>query len=232
MESSASQITRAVQLQYEKFPYPPVPLSTPVRGMSITYSYLLAQYARIQHFQDASGKRALVAGCGTGYEIHQVAVANPGLAEVVGIDLSHRSVEFSRERIRHHHLDHCRAEVGNLLDPATLPAGQFDFIASYGVIHHTGDPELALRNLADKLAPGGVMVLMLYNRSGRMPVYRIRQALSLLGIDQMPIEQGMGFVWSLMEQAQPGTIFAAHSQGNREYYLQPENLVDNFFSCQ
>ena len=225
-------ITAAVQAQYEAFPYPPVPIEQPVQGKAPYCSYRLGQYARTGQLRDPQGKRALVAGCGSGHEIHLVAVTNPGFAEIHGVDLSHRSIALAKARLDYHGLSHCTAEVGNLLDPETLPVGPFDWIVSFGVIHHTGDPVLALRHLEQRLAPGGMLALMIYNRDGRYPVYQIRRALELLGAFGIPEAAQIALARAVMAGAQPHTITAAHYRGNASYYSYDENVVDNFFHPQ
>ncbi|MEN9239639.1 MAG: class I SAM-dependent methyltransferase [Thermostichales cyanobacterium SZTDM-1c_bins_54] len=225
-------ITAAVQAQYEAFPYPPVPIEQPVQGKAPYCSYRLGQYARTGLLQDPGGKRALVAGCGSGHEIHLVAVTNPGLAEVVGVDLSQRSIELARERLAYHGLHHCSAQVGNLLDADSLPQGPFDWIVSFGVIHHTRDPVLALSHLQQRLTPGGMLALMLYNQDGRYPVYQIRRALELLGAFGIPAAEQVALARAILAAAQPQTITAAHYRGNGAYYRHDENVIDNFFHPQ
>ncbi len=229
LEARYDHDTRSVQALYEAFPYPPVPIHQPIRYFAPAYSYLLAQYARCRQMQIAAGKRALVAGCGTGHEIHLTQVMNPGLQEVIGVDLSQESIKRAQERIQYHQLKGCSAQVGNLMQAETLPDGPFDFIVSYGVVHHTADPLVALRNLADRLAPDGVMMLMLYNKLGRLIIYQIRQALQTLGIDHLSLEQKINFVQELFENALPNTSVATHAKVHQSYYAYQENLVDNLF---
>ena len=61
--------------------------------------------------------------------------------------------------------------VGSILDEAVLAelhqasGGRgFDIVHSWGVLHHTGDMDRALRHAAQLVAPGGHLVLALYNR--------------------------------------------------------------------
>lgn len=224
-----ADITLAVQTQYETFPYPPVPYDQPFQGFSSLGSYTLAQYARTRTLKEPTGARFLVGGCGTGYEVHGIAASNPGYASVVGIDISRPSLEIANRRIKHHGLSNCSVQYGDLLDPSTWPEGSFDMISSYGVIHHTADPLKALENLAKRLAPEGVIALMLYNRSGRWHLYRIRKALELLGITPPATPEKIEFVRQLLNGANPNSLLAKHATANKEYYLRDENIVDNFF---
>ncbi|MDX2272575.1 MAG: class I SAM-dependent methyltransferase [Cyanobacteriota bacterium] len=225
-------ITQAVQLQYEDFPYPPIPIDAPIKGFFPMDSYILGQYARTRQFHSPQDKRFLVAGCGTGHELHGLVSSNPGYQEVIGIDISRKSIEIANQRIAYHQLSNATAQLGDILNPATWPAGDFDMICSYGVIHHTADPLQSIRNLAARLKKGGVMGLMLYNRSGRWQVYRIRQAMAILGIREPATENNLKFVMSLLKDAGESTFLGIHYQANKEYYEKPENVVDNFFHAQ
>ncbi|MGQ9836767.1 MAG: class I SAM-dependent methyltransferase [Cyanobacteriota bacterium] len=224
-----ADITLAVQAQYEAFPYPPVPYDQPFTGFSGLGSYTLAQYARTRTLKEPTGARFLVVGCGTGWEVHGIAASNPGYAAVVGIDISRPSLEIANRRLKYHGLKNCSVQYGDLLDPSTWPEGSFDMISSYGVIHHTADPVKALGNLVSRLAPDGVIALMLYNRSGRWHLYRIRKALELLGITPPATPEKIAFVRQLLNGASPNSLLAMHAQSNKDYYLQDENIVDNFF---
>src|SRR4030095_14827085 len=54
-------------------------------------------------------------------------------------------------------------ETGNVL-ALTMSDASFDSTFCAGVIHHTPDPALALRELARITAPGGHIYLSVYNR--------------------------------------------------------------------
>lgn len=227
--ASQRQITQAVQHQYERFPYPPVPVEQEYPGFSVVSSYILGQYARTRLLQHPKGKRALVAGCGTGFEIHGLAVTNPDLEQIIGVDMSQTSVKQAQERLRYHRLRHCEAQVGDLLDPESLPSGPFDLIEAYGVLHHTADPAQALGNLAHRLAPDGILSLMLYNRRGRMLVYHVRETLQRLGVDRLPDDQKIAFVRELLSSFTPGSLLDTYAKQDREYYRHDANIIDNFF---
>jgi 2-polyprenyl-6-hydroxyphenyl methylase/3-demethylubiquinone-9 3-methyltransferase len=58
-------------------------------------------------------------------------------------------------------------EQGSALDSKYLSTlGRFDVVYSWGVLHHTGDMWQALDNVQPLVAPGGKLVLALYNDAG------------------------------------------------------------------
>jgi 2-polyprenyl-6-hydroxyphenyl methylase/3-demethylubiquinone-9 3-methyltransferase len=58
-------------------------------------------------------------------------------------------------------------ERGSVLDKAYLASlGQFDYVYSWGVLHHTGSMWEAIENAASLVAPGGVFAIAIYNDQG------------------------------------------------------------------
>src|SRR5439155_1631346 len=103
--------------------------------------------------------RVLDVGCGTGYLLERL--AGRGFSGV-GVDLSPRSVEHARERLRAVGADgRLRAEVGSAYDP---PEGPFDLITLTDVLEHLEDPRACLRGLRARLAPDGLIVVSTPNR--------------------------------------------------------------------
>ncbi|MBI4229778.1 MAG: class I SAM-dependent methyltransferase, partial [Planctomycetes bacterium] len=76
-----------------------------------------------------------------------------------GVDLSLDGLARARARVRD---PRARFVQGDLLSLPLLP-GQFDVAFSLGVLHHTGDPEAALRRCAEALRPGGVLIAGVYS---------------------------------------------------------------------
>jgi 2-polyprenyl-3-methyl-5-hydroxy-6-metoxy-1,4-benzoquinol methylase len=109
------------------------------------------------------GKRVLEIGCGLGTDTINFARAG---AQVTAVDLSEKSLEMARKR----------AEVFGLADRITfiqadsehlsefVPAGKFDLIYSFGVIHHTPHPERVMAHLPQYLKPDTTVKIMVYNR--------------------------------------------------------------------
>jgi SAM-dependent methyltransferase len=113
----------------------------------------------------------LIAGCGTMQAAHY-AVRWPR-AQVVGIDVSAPSIEFTLELKRKHSLDNLEARVLPVERLGEL--GQtFEHIVCTGVLHHLPDPNAGLRALRDVLAPNGAMHIMVYAPYGRAGVYMLQ----------------------------------------------------------
>lgn len=99
----------------------------------------------------------------------------------MGIDVSAASIEQTRRLATQHGLSNLRLrklpieQVGDLGE-------RFDHIVCTGVVHHLADPSLGLARLADVLAPGGAITLMVYGRYGRTGVYLMQEYCQRLGI--------------------------------------------------
>jgi 2-polyprenyl-3-methyl-5-hydroxy-6-metoxy-1,4-benzoquinol methylase len=130
------------------------------------FAHANSPFDKIIPFADIRGKRVLEVGCGMG--LHTELMARAG-ADVVAIDISPKSVEATRTRLV---LKGIRAEVVEL-DAEHLDAvDEFDFIWSWGVIHHSARSGFVLRNLFHALKPGKELRFMVYNLEG-MQAYTV-----------------------------------------------------------
>jgi SAM-dependent methyltransferase len=121
----------------------------------------------------------LVAGCGTVQAAHY-SVRWP-CAEVVGIDVSAKSIAFTQELKRKHGLDNLEVRQLPIEQVADLGRG-FDHVVCTGVLHHLVEPDTGLRALRDALHPSGAMHLMVYAPYGRAGVYMIQDYCRRLGL--------------------------------------------------
>ena len=98
------------------------------------------------------GKKALDIGCGVGrltWALQQLG------AEVDSFDISQVAVERTK-RVNPN------AYIFDLMDLKENRA--YDFVVSWGVIHHTENPRLAFTRVASQVKAGGYLLVMIYHR--------------------------------------------------------------------
>jgi|SRR5579875_740613 len=98
-------------------------------------------------------------GCGQGIDVVQYALAG---ARVTGVDLTPRHVELARQ-----HADALGVTARIIRGDAErlpFPDASFDRVHSNGVLHHTPNMPLALREARRVLRPGGEARIIVYNR--------------------------------------------------------------------
>jgi ubiquinone/menaquinone biosynthesis C-methylase UbiE len=109
------------------------------------------------------GRRVLEIGCGIGTDTISFAQAG---ASVVAIDLSERSLEIARQRAKVYGVTDkvrfIRANAERLSE--SLEPEPFDLIYSFGVIHHTPQPGLAIAEMRKFAVPGTTLKIMVYHR--------------------------------------------------------------------
>lgn len=114
----------------------------------------------VARFSEFKGQRVLEVGCGIGTD--GVQFARNG-ALYTGINLDEGSTVLARECFEMFGMP------GRLLkmnaEHMEFPANTFDHVYSFGVIHHSPDPERIVAEIFRVLKPGGTVTSMLYNRS-------------------------------------------------------------------
>ncbi len=126
----------------------------------------------------APDARILDAGCGTGQISNFLALAAPR-RRIFGADrcaASLAAAEDFRRRAHVRNLSLMRADIFVL----PLPQAAFDVVISRGVVHHTHDPDRAIRSVCSHVRPGGVLLLGIYESIARLP-HHARRVLSLNG---------------------------------------------------
>jgi ubiquinone/menaquinone biosynthesis C-methylase UbiE len=135
--------------------------------------YLEWRFAEYPLFRELSGlygahdgEAVLDYGCGPGNDLVGFAL-HSGARRIVGADVSPSALRLAQHRLTLHGVGPERAELVRLTDDAVgLPFadGEFDFVSSQGVLHHTSEPLAILRELHRVLRPGGEGTIMVYNR--------------------------------------------------------------------
>ena len=120
-------------------------------------SYLEEQFNEFIDFpaERLNGKLVLDAGCGLG-RFSEVVLDKGG--SVVAVDLSY-AIDAARENLHDREGIHfIQADIFRL----PFRDGSFDFVYSWGVLHHTPDPPEAFRQLPPLVRPGGKLMIFVY----------------------------------------------------------------------
>lgn len=158
---------------YAKYPYPSV--------KEIFFDRNLVN----QHYYLAGGRapakgRILVAGCGT-TEALTWALSAPDY-KVDAVDISKTSVKIARRLAEQLEVSNLNIRRSDFTDGEGLK-GSYDVISSLGVVHHLKKPERGLAKLGRRLAPGGVMSLMVYTHTNRATIQDAQRVIRLLTPD-------------------------------------------------
>ena len=118
---------------------------------------------RFAEFDRWNGKKVLEIGCGIGTDTINFARAG---AQVTAVDLTEQSLEVARQRAKVFGLEHqirfIQADAETLSE--TVPVEPYDLIYSFGVIHHTPDPNRVLDEIRKYVTPESTVKIMVYNR--------------------------------------------------------------------
>jgi SAM-dependent methyltransferase len=111
-----------------------------------------------------NGKTFLDVGSGSG--LFSLIALRLGASSIHSFDYDPQSVECTRTLKRRYSPSNAIwiVEQGSVLDTEYLKSlGKFDVVYSWGVLHHTGNLQQALQNVAPMVAPGGLLFLSIYN---------------------------------------------------------------------
>lgn len=107
-------------------------------------------------FKLFKGFRVLEIGCGGGVDAERF--VNAG-AIYTGIDLTDKAVYLTRQRIG----NKGTVQVMNA-EYIDFPDNYFDLVYSFGVIHHSVNPNIVFKEIYRVLKPRGLIRVMLYNK--------------------------------------------------------------------
>ncbi len=174
--------TEKVVEMYSKYPFP---FGSSKNVQTYFQSHVLPTLTRLR--QEHPVQRLLEAGCGTGNITAEIAGCLPDAA-ITAVDLTEQSLTLAQQRATGLGLRNITFQRSNLMehDPAL---GEFDFVYSQGVIHHLTEPLAGMKNLNRYLKPGRYAYVWLYSLLGRRRILEMREALKILGVDELAWEQ-------------------------------------------
>jgi ubiquinone/menaquinone biosynthesis C-methylase UbiE len=110
-------------------------------------------------YDELAGKDVLEIGCGTG--VHARLLAEAG-ARLSAVDLTPTAAQLTTKRLA---LAGLEADVREA-DAESLPYddASFEFVWSWGVVHHSEHTDRVLAEIGRVLRPGGRVALMVYHR--------------------------------------------------------------------
>ncbi len=239
----SDDVTHSVRELYEAFPYP----ERMPEGASDPYLDLVRGFAT----PAPTGRQSFLdAGCGTGVNLLGGATLYPHF-DVYGCDINRVALADIEKDIERYKLSNASVKEIDLSElPSDLgPEHGFDVIFCTGVLHHMTRPEVALKRLAERLAPQGVLRLMVYSERGRADLYRFARVASKLWTSHewslsKRVEMARGLMGELANQYENsgqvppplrGTWSDANTVGPAEFadrYLHPHDEPYTFGSLR
>ncbi|MBD1861235.1 MULTISPECIES: class I SAM-dependent methyltransferase [Trichocoleus] len=204
MNNQVSELER-IRQQFEMAPYPTIPLEeSPKEATNILYLHNLvtAFYLKNHKITDTKDKIILDVGCGSGYTSLILAEANPG-AKIVGMDISEKSVELARQRLRYHGFDNSEFYT---LTAEELPSLnlQFDYINCDEVLYLLPDPVAGLQAMKAVLKTNGIIRANLHSSLQREFYFRAQKIFKMMGLmDGPPEELEIEIVREIMRSLKP-----------------------------
>ena len=135
-----------------------------ISNHNINYSKkALVKFTKIKSFKN---KNFIDIGCGSG--LSSLAAMKLG-ANVLSIDVDVRSIECTKYLKKKYYKNSKKWEIKKVSILNTKKINQlkkFDFVYSWGVLHHTGNLKKSLRNTESLCNKKGLIYLALYNDQG------------------------------------------------------------------
>lgn len=227
-----------IRRQFDFGPYPHFPLEkSPVQDLETLFIHDLTTpyYLKYRRLPPREGVVILDAGCGSGYGALTLAVANPG-AKVIGVDLSEKSLELARQRLRYHGIENCEFHCLPITEVDRLDY-RFDYINCDEVIYLADDPAQVLAVFAQALKPQGIIRVNFHDAYQRAEQYRGQAFFEWLGLkEHNPEDMAIETVRRVMQELQDEVDVKKHCWqpvlGNRSDQAGKEYILMNFlFQC-
>ncbi|MBW1854398.1 MAG: methyltransferase domain-containing protein, partial [Deltaproteobacteria bacterium] len=155
-------VTNLVKSFYEETPFPNYDDFDDVSSLLMKSREGI--FAKLLDEQIPFESRILECGCGTGQLTNFLSIA---YRTIFGTDMSLNSLQLGQEFKEKHDLERAHFLQMNLFRPC-FKEECFDLVICNGVLHHTSDPFLGLKNISRLVRPGGHIIVGLYHKYGRI----------------------------------------------------------------
>ena len=177
MNIIADETSKNVKKQYEENPYPRWNGVVEKQLKRHSLQRHLEKFFNVKlnnSFFDKRKKRALIAGCGTGLQIYNLARSVDDIT-LDAFDLSLKSLAYAKRAINELEIQDIAFLQGDILDVQNLYKNKFDYIECGGVLHHMQRPDEGLIKLSNMLNDDGLLFLGLYSQKARERFNPVRE---------------------------------------------------------
>ena len=122
----------------------------------------MTPFSNLINFIDLNGKKVLEIGCGMGS--HASLFAKAG-ANYTGIDITNKAVETTNKRLELFSINQKAKAIQVDAENMPFESNTFDFVWSWGVIHHSSNTEKIVSEIYRVLKPEGEVKVMIYNKN-------------------------------------------------------------------
>ena len=183
MNNPESELQAKIRQQFDAVTYPRTPVEKSPQNdyeLLFLHNLITPYYLRNQKVIETKGKVILDAGCGSGYKALVLAMANPG-AQIVGIDISEKSVELARQRLQYHGFDNAEFHVLPIEELPSLGL-EFDYINNDEVLYLFPDIVVGLQAMKSVLKPDGIIRTNLHSSLQRHAIFRVQEMFQMMGL--------------------------------------------------
>ena len=119
---------------------------------------------RLLGMDDLSGKTVIDIGSGSG--LHSAALYSLKPLSLESVDYDLDSVVTTKNLLLSLNFPaSISVRQADILDKNSFPGKKYDVVYSWGVLHHTGDLDLALKNSASLVENGGILAIAVYRKT-------------------------------------------------------------------
>lgn len=205
MIDTGQDIAQRVAQMYTRYPFPSAQRRHSYRRHAAHVREFLQQLGI-----DPAGKHFGDIACGTGLILLDYAQEFPEV-QFSGFDITEASVNRANEALAQENVTNAQARQQNIMELEL--ESEFDYILSWGTIHHLPDSEEGVRILCRALKPGGVIRTGIYGFYGNWE-RRIQQEL-------VRTISGEGNGGDLAQRIAAVRDFASGDRNFRNYYTAP-----------